>query len=170
MEYTKRYESPLGMILLASDEESLTGLWFEGQRFFSRTLSAEQEEKETEIIRETEGWLDSYFRGERPENILNLNPRGTDFQKKVWNILREIPYGSTISYGDIATRIAREEGKGSMSSQAVGSAVSHNPISIIIPCHRVIGRNGSLTGYAGGLDRKKRLLEIENLYSKKPML
>ncbi len=161
MEYIKRYDSPLGMILIASDEIGLTGLWFEGQKYFARTLSDNREEKETRIIKEAEKWLDSYFLGEKPGNAIPLNPAGTVFQKSVWNILSEIPYGSTITYGDIASRIARETGRSHMSAEAVGGAVGHNPISIIIPCHRVVGKNGSLTGYAGGLERKIRLLEIE---------
>ena len=144
----------MGDILLAADDSGLTGLWFEGQKYFGMQLDAEHTEKDTAILAEAEDWLDIYFSGKKPDFIMSLHLKGTDFQKKVWNILCNIPYGETMTYQEIAKQIAGMDGKAGMSAQAVGGAVGRNPISIIVPCHRVIGTNGSLTGYAGGLDRK----------------
>lgn len=161
MEYTHHYDSPLGGITLASDGEALTGLWFDGQKYFQATLGREHEEKDLPIFEQARHWLDLYFGGEIPDFTPPLKPKGTAFQKAVWDILRSIPYGQTMTYGEIAARIAAQKGLAQMSAQAVGGAVGHNPISILIPCHRVVGSNGSLTGYAGGIERKERLLRLE---------
>ena len=163
MIYTSHYLSPLGDILLASKNNELIGLWFEGQKYYLANMKEEMIEKnDEEILIKTKNWLDRYFQGEKPDvKELTLNPIGTDFRKDVWNILCEIPYGSTITYKEIAEKITKEKGLKSMSAQAVGGAVAHNPISIIIPCHRVVGSSGNLTGYAGGLDKKEYLLNLE---------
>lgn len=161
MQYINHYESPLGGILLAADEAGLTGLWFEGQKYFARSLQKEQEEKETPIFEQAKRWLDLYFSGKEPDISVPLHLLGTDFQKKVWEILRTIPYGHTMTYGEIARCLAAENGSSRMWAQAVGGAVGRNPISILVPCHRVVGASGSLTGYAGGLDRKVKLLTLE---------
>lgn len=167
MDYTSRYLSPLGYITLASDGEALIGLWFEGQKHFALTLTNESsEDSDLPVFEQTWNWLDLYFSGECPDFIPPLAPKGTPFQQKVWRLLLAIPYGKTVTYGKIARQyIEMSYGsslpKQHMSAQAIGGAVGHNPINIIIPCHRVIGANGSLTGYAGGLDRKKYLLELE---------
>ena len=163
MQYTSHYSSPLGNMLLAADEVGLTGLWFEGQKYFARCLDKEQEEKEIPLFTETKRWLDIYFAGMEPDFTLPLHLKGTEFQNEVWKILCSIPYGHTITYREIAKQLAAKRGISRMSAQAVGGAVGHNEISIIVPCHRVVGANGSLTGYAGGIDRKAKLLELENL-------
>ncbi|MGI6212676.1 MAG: methylated-DNA--[protein]-cysteine S-methyltransferase [Anaerovoracaceae bacterium] len=165
MQYTKHYDSPLGRILIAADDIGLTGLWFEGSKYFAEHLSAEHEEGEPPAIEEAMRWLDVYFTGRDPGKLPPLHMTGTDFQLSVWEILRGIPYGKTMTYGEIAEKIASARGLSRMSAQAVGGAVGHNGISIIIPCHRVIGADGSLTGYAGGIDRKKALLELEGAYT-----
>ena len=139
MEYTCHYDSPLGGITIASDGTALTGLWFDGQKYFAQTLDPEHENKSLPVLEETCKWLDIYFDGKAPD------------------------YGRTMTYGEIADRIAAERGLRGMSAQAVGGAVGHNPISIIIPCHRVLGADGSLTGYAGGIDKKAKLLELEHI-------
>ncbi|MGN1166444.1 MAG: methylated-DNA--[protein]-cysteine S-methyltransferase [Lachnospiraceae bacterium] len=161
MEYITQYKSPLGWLTLASDGEAITGLWIEGQKYFGRTLEELTVKQDLPVFEEAIRWLDGYFQGEKSDILFSLCPKGTEFQKSVWKILCDIPYGATITYGEIAKKIAREKGKASMSAQAVGSAVGHNPISILIPCHRVIGANGSLTGYAGGIEKKRWLLELE---------
>ena len=148
--------------LLAADEIGLTGLWFEGQKYFANTLPDERISQETEILSEAKKWLDIYFSGEKPTFTPPLHPAGSTFRQAVWQILSEIPYGQTITYGEIASKIAERENISHMSAQAVGGAVGHNEISIIIPCHRVVGTNGSLTGYAGGIDRKISLLKLEH--------
>lgn len=145
---------------MAGDGTALTGLWIDGQKYDRATL-AEAEEAELPVFRQTQEWLKIYFAGREPEFMPPLAPKGTAFRQEVWEILRKIPYGKTITYGEIAAQIAEKHGKASMSAQAVGGAVGHNPISILIPCHRVIGADGSLTGYAGGIDKKAKLLEIE---------
>ena len=162
MVYTCEYKSPLGDILLAADEIGLTGLWFEGQKYFANTLPDEHLPQETEILTEAKKWLDVYFSGEEPKFTPPLHPIGSTFRQTVWQILLQIPYRQTISYGEIARKIAELKGTSRMSAQAVGGAVGHNEISIIIPCHRVVGTNGSLTGYAGGIDKKISLLELEH--------
>ena len=161
MDYTFHYASPLGGMTMASDGEALIGLWFDGQKYFADTLSREYMEKPLPIFQETIRWLDIYFSGKDPGFTPKLHVSTTEFRKKVWEILLTIPYGKTMTYGEIASRIAREKGVKQMSAQAVGGAVGHNPISLIIPCHRVIGANGNLTGYAGGIDKKARLLQME---------
>lgn len=155
MLFLTHYASPLGPILLAADETGLTGLWFEAQKYFPSFLGVDYQEKETPILTETVRWLDVYFSGKDPGFLPPLHPQGSPFRQTVWDILLTIPRGQTITYGEIARRL------GVRSAQAVGGAVGHNPISILIPCHRVVGSDGSLTGYAGGLDRKTRLLQLE---------
>lgn len=161
MQYTCYYHSPLGRILMAADDAGLTGLWFEGQKYFALHLDREHEEKEMPIFEKAGQWLDVYFSGKKPDISLPLHLIGTDFQKQVWEILRAVPYGKTVTYGEIAAKLAEKRGLPHMSAQAVGGAVGHNEISIIVPCHRVVGTNGSLTGYAGGIDRKAKLLTLE---------
>lgn len=164
MIYKTHYKSPVGDILLASKNDKLIGLWIEGQKYYLANLKEKIIEKENEILIKTKKWLDRYFNGEKPEiSELDLDPIGSDFRKSVWKILVEIPYGKVITYNDIAKEIAKQKGIETMSAQAVGGAVGHNPISIIIPCHRVVGTNGSLTGYAGGIDKKIKLLKHENV-------
>lgn len=161
MEYTKHLASPLGEILLSSDGEGLTGLWFVGQKYFAAGLPARSEERELPVFERAEAWLETYFGGEIPPAAPRLSPRGTPFQREVWALLRSIPYGQTRSYGELAAELARRRGRERFSAQAVGGAVGHNPISLIIPCHRVLGADGRLTGYAGGLERKEWLLRLE---------
>lgn len=165
MIYTSFYKSPIGKILLASKDDKLIGLWIEGQKHYLEKLKDEIQEKDNEqTLIETKRWLDKYFNLQNPDiSELNLAPMGGEFRKKVWDILCKIPYGKTITYGEIAEQIAKNTGIEKMSAQAVGGAVGHNPISIIIPCHRVIGKNGNLTGYAGGIDKKIKLLELEKI-------
>lgn len=163
MQYTARYKSPLGDILLASDDAGLTGLWFEGQRYFALHLTADYIEKETDILMQAKKWLDIYFSGQKPDFIPPLHVEGTSFHREVCEIMLSIPYGKTMTYGEIAQTIASRRGIRKMSARAVGGAVGHNEISIIIPCHRVIGANGNLTGYGGGISRKVRLLELEGV-------
>ena len=162
MQYTTFYESPIGRMLLAADDTGLTGLWFEGQKYFARCLDRETEEKELPVFAEAKRWLDIYFSGKEPDFTPPLHFIGTDFQKDVWEILCAIPYGQTMTYGAIADRLAKKRGLSRMSAQAVGGAVGHNNLSIIVPCHRVVGSDGSLTGYAGGIERKTFLLNLEN--------
>lgn len=162
MQYTTFYESPIGRMLLAADDAGLTGLWFEGQKYFARCLGRETEEKEMPVFAEAKRWLDIYFSGKEPDFTPPLHFIGTDFQKEVWDILCTIPYGQTMTYGAIADQIAKKRGLSRMSAQAVGGAVGHNNLSIIVPCHRVVGSDGSLTGYAGGIERKTFLLNLEN--------
>lgn len=159
--YLYKYLSPLGDITLASNGEALTGLWFDGQKYFDPALTATYVEKELPVFVETLEWLERYFNRELPGVPPALQPQGSPFRQAVWNILKEIPYGQTVTYKDIAQKLARQKGFEHFSAQAVGGAIGHNPISILIPCHRVIGSNGNLTGYAGGLWRKEKLLELE---------
>ena len=163
MYYKTKYLSPVGLITLACDGNNLVGLWFEGQKYYGGTIyNAMTEKNDFPIFDDTKKWLDSYFNGDNPAiSELSLAPIGGPFRQDVWNILCEIPYGKVTTYGDIANKVAAKMNRVSMSSQAVGGAVGHNPISIIIPCHRVVGANGSLTGYAGGVVTKAKLLELE---------
>ena len=193
MNYINFYNSPLGKITLASNGDALIGLWLEGQKYFCEPLvkhpqnqelclddltthnskikkqysdvlaTHNLELKELTIFELTFQWLDTYFNGKEPDFTPPLSLYGTPFQKMVWEILLTIPYGQTMTYGDIAKRIAEQKGIARMSAQAVGGAVGRNPISIIIPCHRVIGTNGSLTGYAGGIGKKIYLLNLEKI-------
>ena len=162
MIFIQHYDSPLGGILLAADEIGLTGLWFDGQKFFARDLPAERVEQNTPALSEVKRWLDSYFTGKEPDFMPPLHPIGSAFRRSVWDILLRIPYGQTTTYGEIARQLAEKQGRPRIAAQAVGGAVGHNKISIIIPCHRVVGTNGSLTGYAGGIDKKVKLLEWEH--------
>lgn len=165
MIYTSKYKSPMGDLLLASKNNELIGMWFINQKYYLSNIKEEMTEKDDEpIIEKTKKWLNRYFKKQEPQaNEIKINPVGSEFQKLVWKLLCEIPYGSTTTYKEIALKVAKIKGLKHMSSQAVGGAVSRNPISIIIPCHRVIGTNGKLTGYAGGLDKKTELLKIENI-------
>ena len=182
MQYTSHYCSPIGDILLAADDIGLTGLWFEGQKYFALYLDKEHEEKEVALFEKVKQWLTIYFSGKEPDFTekvkqwltiyfsgkepdftIPLHFTGTDFQNEVWEILCTIPYGQTMTYGEIAKQIAVKKGLPRMSAQAVGGAVAHNEISIIVPCHRVVGANGSLTGYAGGIDKKIKLLQLEKV-------
>lgn len=184
VQYVKEYRSPIGMFTLASDGEHLTGLWLKGQKYFGATLTDRVLDKKGEtteiadlgelgdlddsannlpLFHLVEQWLDAYFQGKQPELSLPLAPKGSPFRQDVWDILCQIPYGEVITYGDIAKKMAQKLGKDTMSAQAIGGAVGHNPISIIIPCHRVVGANGSLTGYAGGIENKIKLLELEQV-------
>jgi len=155
MDYTCHYDSPLGGITLSSDGEALTGLWFDGQKYFADTLDTEHAEKRLPVFDEAVRWLDLYFGGEVPDFTPELSPRGSAFRRRVWDALLAIPYGHTTTYGEIAKKL------GCKSAQAVGGAVGRNPVSLLIPCHRVLGADGSLTGYAGGVDKKRSLLALE---------
>ncbi|MDR1323470.1 MAG: methylated-DNA--[protein]-cysteine S-methyltransferase [Candidatus Margulisbacteria bacterium] len=165
MYYSTTYQSPLGNFTLASDGQNLVGLWIEGQKYHRDTLPKKADEQDDlPVFSETKNWLDRYFAGKKPDvSELPLAPIGGEFRQGVWDILRSIPYGEVTTYGDIAKKMAVKSGKARMSAQAVGGAVGHNPISIIIPCHRVVGSNGSLTGYAGGIGTKYKLLEFEGI-------
>lgn len=167
MEYTYHFVSPIGDITLASDGNALTGLWFDGQKYYADTLSPEHEEKPLPIFNDTVKWLNIYFSGKEPEFTPALNMKTTPFRKSVWEIMLTVPYGHTMTYGEIAKQIAKQTGISRMSAQAVGGAVGHNSISLIIPCHRIVGTNGSLIGYSGGIDRKMKLLEMEGVNIKK---
>ena len=161
MIYTDQYNSPLGGITLACDDEAIIGLWFNGQRHFGNILPDKVEAKKHSLLDDAARWLDIYFSGRNPDFTPPLRYGSTPFRKTVCDIMLTIPYGKTMTYGEIAAEIAKKCGTGKMSAQAVGGAVGHNPISLIIPCHRVVGTNGSLTGYGGGIERKVKLLELE---------
>ena len=161
MMYTMHYDSPLDGILLAADEEGLTGLWFETQKYFAAKLAPEHEEKMTPVLDAACRWLDVYFSGREPDFTPKLHLVGSDFRQAVWALLRKIPYGQTTTYGALAGQLAERSGK-RVSAQAVGGAVGNNPVSLIVPCHRVVGSGGNLTGYAGGVEKKMRLLTLEN--------
>ena len=163
MDYKWHYDSPLGGITLASDGEALTGLWFDGQIYFADTLSEDSKEKELPIFTQTCHWLDIYFSGKEPYFTPRLKMNTTPFRKAVWDVMLTIPFGKTMTYGEIARLIAQKRGIAQMSAQAVGGAVGHNSISLIIPCHRVVGSRGNLTGYVGGLDKKAKLLRLEGV-------
>ena len=156
MDFTTHYDSHLGSITLASDGKALIGLWFDGQKYYGSTLASQHEERTNlPIFDVTRQWLEIYFSGSEPDFMPSLSLQGTEFQMRVWNALLTIPYGQTVTYGELAHYL------GSPSVQAVGGAVGRNPISIIVPCHRVVGAGGALTGYAGGVDRKCALLQLE---------
>lgn len=161
MQYIYKYSSPLGGMTLASDGDAITGAWFDGQKYYGTTLAGEPCVADLPVFGEAAAWLDRYFRGDRPGAMPAVRLEGSAFRMAVWDILRQIPYGQVVTYGQIAEAMARRRGVARMSAQAVGGAVGHNPVSIFVPCHRVVGSDGSLTGYAGGMDRKVRLLEIE---------
>lgn len=163
------YQSPVGELTLASNGEQLIGLWIADQKYFGSTLEQNTiETNELPIFKKTKTWLDQYFSGQSPDIAnLDLAPRGSEFRQIVWQLLAEIPYGEVITYGSIAQKVAQYMGKSSMSSQAVGTAIAHNPISIIIACHRVVASTGDLTGYAGGIANKAYLLTLEGVDMKK---
>lgn len=165
MLYSTDYISPMGPMTLVGDGENLVGLWIAGQKYFAENVKDTVAEKpDLPVFGMIKKWLDAYFNGEQPAiSKLPLAPIGGEFRKAVWDILREIPYGQCTTYGEIAKKMAVKMNRKTMSSQAVGGAVGHNPISIIIPCHRVVGASGSLTGYAGGIDKKVKLLEHEGV-------
>ena len=158
MYYSTDYASPIGKILIVSDGDAICGVWFYGQKHFLSSIAGEIiENDDFPIFEKAKRWLDDYFNGLNPQVDFKLKPSGSEFRLKVWKILSEIPYGETITYGEIALKLSK-----TMSAQAVGGAVGHNPISIIIPCHRVVGADGKATGYAAGIDKKIKLLEIES--------
>lgn len=161
MNYTYHYNSPLGGITLASDGGGLTGLWFDGQKYFGSTLGKNAVQKNLPVFEQTAEWLNIYFGGKNPSFTPPLSLNATSFRTSVWEILLSIPYGQTMTYKEIAAKIAAQQELPSMSAQAVGNAVGHNPISLIIPCHRVVGSDGNLTGYAGGIEKKEKLLMLE---------
>ncbi|MCL2392233.1 MAG: methylated-DNA--[protein]-cysteine S-methyltransferase [Oscillospiraceae bacterium] len=165
MHYFTTYDSPLGLITLASDGESLIGLWLDGQKYHSASMSEDKSKRDDlPIFALAKNWLSRYFDGEKPSvSELPLAPIGSAFRQDVWRVLCAIPYGEIVTYGNIAAQVAPDGSKSGSYSRAVGGAVGHNPISIIIPCHRVIGSSGSLTGYAGGVDKKVFLLELEGI-------
>lgn len=165
IKFTEYDCQPLGRLTLAAENNKLVGLWIEGQKYFRSAYKDGFVRCDDDItLCKAKEWLDRYMNGEKPKiSELDLAPKGGEFRQTVWKILCEIPYGETTTYGEIAKEIARLKGLESMSAQAVGNAVGHNPISIIIPCHRVVGTNGSLTGYAGGIDKKIFLLRHEGV-------
>ncbi len=163
MLYYKKITSPLGEITLRSDGESLTGLWFEDDKHYNDKDINGAVLKDLTVFTQTEKWLDEYFSGKEPKINVPLKFIGSDFQVQVWEILQKISYGKLITYGNIAKKIAVRKGLANMSAQAVGGAVGRNPLCIIVPCHRVVGANGSLTGYGGGMPRKVALLKLEGV-------
>ena len=166
MDYIYHYQSFLGGITMASDGTHLIGLWFDGQKYFSDSLQGPVQEKSLPVFKDTCRWLDTYFSGKDPGFTPPIAMRTTPFRKQVWEIMLQIPYGCTLTYGKIADKIASKRGIKKMSAQAVGGAVGHNSISLIIPCHRVIGFGGNLTGYAGGIKTKIKLLNLEGIQLK----
>lgn len=162
-QFIMEYNSPLGPVTLASDGENITGLWLEGQKYYASTLEDPIFGEKLPVFKLAENWLNRYFNDEKPGISLPLAPKGSDFRHKVWDILLKIPYGEVMTYGEIAKQLEKSFDGRRVSAQAVGGAVGHNPISIIIPCHRVVGTNGSLTGYAGGIDKKIELLKLEGV-------
>ena len=163
--YKTTIESVIGKITFGSDGESLVGLWTDGQRYFGDTVPNEMLPNDNlNVFTITKDWLNRYFEGEKPQiSELSLAPIGGEFRQTVWKMLTEIPYGKVITYGELAQKIAKQRGIERMSAQAVGTAVGHNPISIIIPCHRVVGANGNLTGFSGGIQMKLQLLQHEGV-------
>ncbi|UEA32110.1 methylated-DNA--[protein]-cysteine S-methyltransferase [Granulicatella elegans] len=159
--FESRIQTPLGEVRLRSDGNSLTGLWFVGQVNDAKDNHDIEIKDDLPIFGQVESWLENYFSGKQIPITIPLKPKGTVFQERVWQLLQEIPYGETMTYGEMAQRMAKEKGVETYSAQAVGQAVGKNPISVFIPCHRVIGKNGALTGYAGGVHRKEQLLNLE---------
>ncbi len=160
---TAFYAAPYGRYVMAAEDGALTGVWLEGQKYFPSDLP-EPSGEEPEIFAHTRRWLDAYFSGRQPDvSALPMAPKGSAFAQSVWQLLLDIPYGQTVTYGELAKRLVERRGLAYMSAQAVGGAVGHNPISIIIPCHRVLGAKNQLTGYAGGLDVKTFLLKLEGV-------
>jgi methylated-DNA-[protein]-cysteine S-methyltransferase len=167
MIYTCTIDTPLSPMVASGENDALTGLWFIGQKYYPVQTAHWMDAPEHPVFKALRRYLAQYFAGQAPVHDIRLAPNGSPFRQKVWNILLEIPLGQVVTYGQIAGRIAQTEGLKSLSAQAVGGAVGHNPISILIPCHRVVGFNGSLTGYAGGIEKKAALLRIENVQRKK---
>lgn len=162
MNYVQHYDSPIGGITMYSDGQALTGLMFDGEKYFSDIEKDDSVTADLPVFAKAAKWLDTYFSGREPDFTPEISLAGsTTFRREVCEILLTIPYGSTTTYGEIAKVIAQRRGVLKMSAQAVGQAVGHNPISIIIPCHRVVGADGSMTGYGGGIDKKVKLLAIE---------
>ncbi len=155
------YTSPVGKMIMAADGQNLVGLWFERQKYYPDYIGDLVDEGESEVFRLTARWLDVYFSGAKPDFTPPIKMRGTVFQKEIWEYLRLVPYGQTATYRDIAAMYCERHGGKNMAPQAVGGAVGRNPISIIIPCHRIVGCDGKLTGYAGGIDKKQYLLRLE---------
>lgn len=163
MLYYKKTASPLGEITLRSDGEALTGLWFADDKHYGAKDITGAALADLDVLSQAEAWLAEYFAGREPKVSVPHKLQGSEFQMQVWRLLQDIPYGRLVTYGDIAKKIAAQKGVARMSAQAVGGAVGHNPLCIIVPCHRVVGANGSLTGYGGGMWRKVRLLELEKV-------
>lgn len=165
MYYSTQYDSPLGKLLIVTDEENIIGVWYENQKYKEKAIPKEMTEStDHPIVKKAVVWLDDYFQGRKIDSsTLPLAPVGGEFRQQVWTILTSIPYGEVMTYGEIAKEVATRLGKENMSAQAVGGAVGHNPLCIIVPCHRVVGSNGSLTGYSGGIDKKTKLLEHEGV-------
>lgn len=163
IKYTATFRSPIGRILLEADEIGLTGLWFDKRELSAEAGRVEESEQHLSVFGPVRQWLTVYFTGKEPDFMPPIHLNGTSFQRDVWDILLQIPYGKTMTYGEVAGLVARKRGIARMSAQAVGGAVGSNPISIIVPCHRVVGANGSLTGYAGGIQRKAELLALEGV-------
>lgn len=161
MHYFQHYQSPLGGVLMAADHQGVTGLWFEGAKYFAQGLERNREQRETPHLAQTRAWLDAYFAGRQPDFTPALHLQGTPFQQLVWSLMLAIPYGSTTTYGALTKQVSEKMGGAPMCAQAVGGTVGRNPISLIVPCHRVVGKSGSLTGYAGGLQKKMSLLQLE---------
>ena len=164
MLYAIGYDAPVGPLWVVSDATHLRGVWMQGQKYFADRLSESPQAREVPVLAQARAWLDAYFAGQRPAvDALPLAPEGSAFRQQVWQLLCDIPYGETTTYGALAQALAAHTGQARVSAQAVGGAVGHNPLSIIVPCHRVVGRDGSLTGYAGGLDKKIQLLTHEGV-------
>ena len=163
MEYIHKIKSPVGVLTISSDGQNISGLWIEGQKYFAKTLEKEFSQKTLPIFEDVRKWLDIYFSGKKPDFMPPLMPKGSSFQKSIWNNLCKIPYGKTTTYGEIAAHLEMENKGKHTSARAVGGAVGRNPISLLIPCHRVIGKNGNLTGYAGGIATKIKLLKLEGV-------
>jgi methylated-DNA-[protein]-cysteine S-methyltransferase len=163
MEYIQKIKSPVGILTVSSDGRSISGLWIEGQKYFAKTLGKDVSEQNLPVFENVRLWLDAYFSGKEPDFNPPLMPKGSPFQESVWADLCKIPYGQTTTYGELAKQFELDNKGRHTSARAIGSAVGHNPISILIPCHRVIGKNGNPTGYAGGIAAKIKLLQLEGI-------
>lgn len=164
MIFTTKIASPVGNLVAASDGENLVGLWVEGQKYFMATVNENQKEQnDLPVFKQARTWLNTYFKGEDPGLIPPIELAGTDFRKHVWDLLLDIPYGELTTYGEIAQKLAASRGVEKMSARAVGGAVGHNPLLIMVPCHRVVGADGNLTGFGGGMQCKIELLKLEKV-------